>query len=82
MPDIVRSTAGLVEERVRAAVEDGTRFGDVGRALPALYVIRAGRIAAFEGLADAVQAVALAREELAGCDPLEPIAILTVRRDA
>lgn len=81
-PDVIRSTAGLVEERVRAAVEDATRFGDVGRALPALYVIRAGRIAAFEGLADAVQAVALAREELAGCDPVEPIAILTVRRDA
>jgi N-methylhydantoinase A len=79
---VVQTTAGVVERRVREAVERGTRFGDVGRALPALYVIRGARIAAFEGLVGSEQAVALAREELAGCDPDERVALLTAQRDA
>ena len=35
----------------RDAIERATRFGDVGRALPALYLLRGARVAAFEGLA-------------------------------
>lgn len=77
-----RTTAGNVARDVAAAVESATNFGDVGRALPALYLVRGGRIAAFEGLADATQAADLAAEELSGCEPSEPIAILTVPRSA
>lgn len=79
---VVHAVAGEIEARVERAVEAATRFGDVGRALPALYLLRAGRIATFEGLASADQAVALAREELAGCDQREAVAILTVARAA
>jgi N-methylhydantoinase A/oxoprolinase/acetone carboxylase beta subunit len=81
-PAIVLTAADAIEERVRACVEDATRFGDVGRALPALYVLRGSRIAAFEGLADGPQAVALAREEVTGCAPDEPVAVITVSREA
>ncbi|HEY5349210.1 MAG TPA: hydantoinase/oxoprolinase family protein, partial [Candidatus Lustribacter sp.] len=79
---LLRTTAGQVEARVREAIERATRFGDVGRALPALYLVRGARVASFDGLAGGEQAVALAREDLEGCDPNEPIAILTVSREA
>jgi N-methylhydantoinase A/oxoprolinase/acetone carboxylase beta subunit len=79
---LVRTVAGDVELRVRRAIESATRFGDVGRALPALYLVRGGRIAAFDGLVSGDQAVALAREEVDGCDPHEPIALLTLTRQA
>lgn len=77
-----RTIAGGVARDAAIAVESATNFGDVGRALPALYVLRGGRIAAFEGLANAAQAGELAAEDLTGCDPNEPIAMLIVPRDA
>jgi len=79
---LAQTTAGRTEGGVRRAVEHATRYGDVGRALPALYLVRGARIAAFDGLLDSEQAVALAREELDGCDPGEPVAILTTIRSA
>ncbi|HEY4440271.1 MAG TPA: hydantoinase/oxoprolinase family protein, partial [Candidatus Elarobacter sp.] len=44
------------------AIDDETTFGDVGRALPDVYVLRGERIGAFEGLAEGAQIVALARD--------------------
>jgi N-methylhydantoinase A len=61
------------------AVEEATRFGDVGRSLPALYLVCAGRVAAYEGLVSAPQAVELVREELAGSTGDEPVALFTVK---
>jgi N-methylhydantoinase A len=81
-PELTAAAAGDLEPRVHAAVERATRFGDVGRALPALYLVHGGRIAAFDGLTDGEQAQALVREELEGCDPREPVALLTVARSA
>jgi N-methylhydantoinase A len=81
-PQLTRAAAGDLEPRVHAAVERATRFGDVGRALPALYLVHGGRIAAFDGLTDGEQAQALVREALEGCDPREPVALLTVARSA
>jgi N-methylhydantoinase A len=78
--ELVRTTASEVDERVQSAVESATRFGDVGRALPALYLARRARIAAFDGLAGADQAVALVRDELHGSVPSEPVALLTAAR--
>jgi N-methylhydantoinase A len=75
-------TIAELEARVRESVEAMTNFGDVGRALPALYVLRAGRIAAFEGLTSAEQAAALAAEECEGCAPAESVALLLVARQA
>jgi N-methylhydantoinase A len=79
---VERAPAGEVAARVRQAIEAGTRFGDVGRAIPALYILRAARVAAFEGLANGEQGVALASEEIEGCDPREMIALITVARRA
>ncbi len=81
-PALTRAAAGDVEPHLRAAVEAATRFGDVGRVLPALYLVHGGRIAAFDGLTDGEQAQALVREELEGCDQREPVALLTVARSA
>jgi N-methylhydantoinase A/oxoprolinase/acetone carboxylase beta subunit len=79
---VTPATAGGAVERVRAGVERATRFGDVGRRLPALYLLRGGRIAAFEGLSGTEQAADLAGEELEGCGPAEPVTILVVPRSA
>jgi N-methylhydantoinase A/oxoprolinase/acetone carboxylase beta subunit len=81
-PKLIRTTAGEIEAIVRAAIENATEFGDVGRALPALYVLRGGRIAAFEGLEGSDQAAALAVEETEGCRRDEPVALLLVARAA
>ncbi len=76
------TTVADVVPRVREAIEGATHFGDVGRAVPALYVMRASRIAAFEGLTGAEQGAALAAEETEGCESEERIALLVVPRAA
>lgn len=81
-PVVTLATAGEIATRVREAIENATNFGDVGRALPALYLLRGGRIAAFEGLSSAEQGAALAAEETEGCEPDERIALLVVPREA
>jgi N-methylhydantoinase A/oxoprolinase/acetone carboxylase beta subunit len=79
---LTRTTAARVESLVRDAVETATQFGDVGRALPALYLLRGARVAAYEGLTNTEQAVALAAEEVEGCAPDESIVILIEPRNA
>lgn len=79
----VRQTrAAQALEQLRGAVEQATSFGDVGRALPDIYVLHGARIADFSGLASAEQAVALAEEELEGRAPDAPVVILTASRPA
>jgi N-methylhydantoinase A/oxoprolinase/acetone carboxylase beta subunit len=79
----VRTTqAASALDDLRGAVEEATAFGDVGRALPDIYVLHGARIADFSGLASAQQAVALAEEELAGRAPDAPVVILTASRPA
>jgi N-methylhydantoinase A len=80
-PTLIRTIVEEVETRVRDAIERATQFGDVGRALPALYLLRAARIAAFEGLTSTEQGVALALEETEGCAPDDRVALLVVRRE-
>lgn len=79
---VTRVTAGRVDERLRESMESATNFGDVGRALPELYLLHGGRIADFCGLASIEQAVALAREELAGRNDAEEIVIITIPQRA
>jgi hypothetical protein len=79
-PAVVRTSVAQTVACVRDAVERATEFGDVGRALPALYVLRGGRIAAFEGLSSTEQAAELAGEEIDGCAPGEAVALLVVPR--
>ncbi|HTJ28607.1 MAG TPA: hydantoinase/oxoprolinase family protein [Candidatus Limnocylindria bacterium] len=70
--------AAEVAERLPRLIEEQTRFGDVGRALPDVFLLRGARIAEFSGLGEAAQICALADEELAGVADDEPIAIVLV----
>jgi N-methylhydantoinase A/oxoprolinase/acetone carboxylase beta subunit len=76
------TSAAQIGPHVSDAIEKSTAFGDVGRALPALYILRANRIAAFEGLTSAEQGAALAQEETQGCTEDERVALLLVARQA
>jgi hypothetical protein len=80
--NVLHTTASAAAQALPAAIEEATSFGDVGRALPELYVLHGGRIADFSGLASADQAVALAREELAELPPDGAVAVLTAPRPA
>jgi N-methylhydantoinase A len=84
VPDghVITSTAGELAESLAAMFEHYTRFGDVGRALPDVRIAYAARIADFSGVADLEQAVALAREEVAGCDPAAVVAVIAAPRSA
>jgi len=73
---VTQTVAGTIQETLRAAIEEATSFGDVGRALPNVYVLHGARMADFSGLASADQAIALAVEELAGREPDAPVVIL------
>ncbi len=77
-----QTTAGRAIEDLREAIEKATAFGDVGRALPDIYVVHGARIADFSGLASPDQAAALAEEELAGRAPDAAVLILTASRPA
>jgi N-methylhydantoinase A/oxoprolinase/acetone carboxylase beta subunit len=81
-PRVTLTTAGTLHTEVLDEIEAATNFGDVGRALPALYLLRGGRIAAFDGLTSSEQAAALAAEEIEGCDPSERVALVIVAREA
>ncbi|MBV9271736.1 MAG: hypothetical protein JO165_11620 [Candidatus Eremiobacteraeota bacterium] len=79
---ITQTSAGDVEATLPRLIENATNFGDVGRALPDLYLLHGGRIADFSGLASAEQALALAAEELSGREPSAPVIVLTAKRSA
>jgi N-methylhydantoinase A/oxoprolinase/acetone carboxylase beta subunit len=78
---LVRQTlAGQALDVLRATAEEATAFGDVGRALPDIYVLHGARIADFSGLAASDQALALAGEELQGLQAQAPVVIIAVAR--
>ncbi|HEX4014990.1 MAG TPA: hydantoinase/oxoprolinase family protein [Candidatus Cybelea sp.] len=79
---LTATSVARLEAHLREVVEGATQFGDVGRALPALYLLRRSRVAAFDGLTTVDQAVALAAEEMQGCDPGERVVVLVEPRDA
>jgi N-methylhydantoinase A len=79
---VTQTRCGDLQPVLRDAIEAATSFGDVGRALPDLYLLHGGRIADFSGLAGADQAVALANEEVTGRSADDLVAIVTVSRAA
>jgi N-methylhydantoinase A len=81
-PILTLTTVAQLTARVAETIESGTLFGDVGRVIPALHVLRANRIATYEGLSSAQQGAALAAEETQGCAPGERVALLIVPRAA
>jgi N-methylhydantoinase A/oxoprolinase/acetone carboxylase beta subunit len=84
LPDAQALTlrAGDVAAALPRLIEDRTTFGDVGRALPDVFVLRGARIGEFAGMAEPSQIVGLARDELAGVDDDEPVVVVTVRKRA
>ncbi len=76
------TTVAALDQALARAIEDATRFGDVGRALPDIYLVHRGHIADLRGMASAEQARALAREEIAGCNDAEEVVMITVSRAA
>ncbi|HEX3368756.1 MAG TPA: hydantoinase/oxoprolinase family protein [Candidatus Cybelea sp.] len=80
--ELTTTTVSGLASHLRDVVEGATQFGDVGRALPALYLLRHSRVAVFDGLTSVEQAVALGAEEMQGCTGGEPIAVLVEPRNA
>jgi hypothetical protein len=79
---VAQTDAAHALDVLRATVEEATAFGDVGRALPDIYVLHGARIVDFSGLAQAEQVAALASEELQGREPNAAIVILAASRPA
>ena len=79
---VTSTTVAKLDDALARSIEDATRFGDVGRALPDLYLVHRGHIADLRGMAGAAQARALAQEEVAGCDEGEEVIAITVPRVA
>ncbi|MGA8839446.1 MAG: hypothetical protein WB491_03035, partial [Candidatus Aquilonibacter sp.] len=77
---VTETTVRDLDQALEAAMESATSFGDVGRALPELYVLHQGHIADFSGLGSIDQARALVREEVSGRDAGEAVTIVTVKR--
>jgi N-methylhydantoinase A/oxoprolinase/acetone carboxylase beta subunit len=69
--------AGKLANALPALIDAATTFGDVGRALPDVFLLRGARIAEFAGLGEVEQILALARDELAGVDADEPVVAIT-----
>ena len=79
---VARTTAAAAGDVLARTLEEQTTFGDVGRALPAIYLIHGARIADLSGLANASQVIALAKEELSGREPAAAVALITARNTA
>jgi N-methylhydantoinase A/oxoprolinase/acetone carboxylase beta subunit len=74
--------AAGVDRTLARAIDEQTAFGDVGRALPDVFVLRAGRIGEFAGMAESVQIAGLVRDELAGVDDADAIVLVVVPKRA
>jgi N-methylhydantoinase A/oxoprolinase/acetone carboxylase beta subunit len=79
---VLATTGANAQRDLRDAIEAATTFGDVGRALPSVYLMHGGRIADFSGLASADQAIALAQEEIGGRDDTAPVVVVTAPTNA
>jgi hypothetical protein len=76
------ATVETSEAALTVAYERGTRYGDVGRALPDVRLVYGSRIVDLSGVSEPAQAQALARDEFGGLAPDTPIALLVAARPA
>jgi N-methylhydantoinase A/oxoprolinase/acetone carboxylase beta subunit len=74
--------AGDAERVLARAVDEHTTFGDVGRALPDVFLLRGARIGEFTGMAEAAQITGLVRDEQQGVADDEPVVLLVVPKRA
>jgi N-methylhydantoinase A/oxoprolinase/acetone carboxylase beta subunit len=77
-PTSVAALAGTV----RAAIEELTAYGDVGRVLPDLWLCVGARTVELAGLVDAETALALVADDVAGLADDVPLVLLAVPRRA
>jgi N-methylhydantoinase A/oxoprolinase/acetone carboxylase beta subunit len=75
-------SCGELAPRLPSIIDDDTSFGDVGRALPDVYLLRGSHIAAFAGMGDAAQIAALVADEVAGLRNDDRVLVLSVPRRA
>jgi N-methylhydantoinase A len=79
---VVATSAGQLENAIVAAIDEHTSYGDVGRALPDLWLLAGARIVELTGLTDAESAVALAADDIAGLADDTIVAIVVVAKRA
>jgi len=79
---VVPASAALAVSAIAATIEEHTSYGDVGRALPDLWLLAGARIVELSGLTDAESATALAADEVAGMPETTPIAIVVAAKRA
>ncbi len=79
---ITPTSAGRVASELSRIIEEQTAFGDVGRALPQLYVLHGAKVTDLSGLSSGAQVVALAAEELSGLPADAPVCFLTSKNRA
>jgi N-methylhydantoinase A len=74
--------AAAVGPTLVRAIDEHTAFGDVGRALPDVFVLCGSRIAEFAGMAEAPQIAGLVADELAGAADDEVVLLVVVPKRA
>lgn len=76
------TTAAQLPVAIAAAIEEYTSYGDVGKALPDLWVLAGARIVELTGTTDADGALALAADEIAGLPDDTSLALVTLAKRA
>ena len=74
------TTAGAWEPVVRRRVDEAVEYNDGGASLPNTYVLIGKRIVDLSGMRSVEQLTALARAELAGLAPDEPVVVIVTGR--
>ncbi len=67
---------------LRAAIDDHTAYGDVGRVLPDLWLLAGARTIELAGCVDAEQVLALVADDLTAAAPDAALAIIAIPRRA
>ena len=79
---VALTTAAGLATTLAATIEEHTTYGDVGRALPDLWLLAGARIIELTGLTNAEDAAGLAADDIAGLPPDAPLAIIAAPRRA
>lgn len=78
--NVFPTTAGAWEPVVRRRVDEAVEYNDGGASLPNTYVLIGKRIVDLSGMRSVEQLTALARAELAGLAPDEPVVVIVTGR--
>ncbi|MGA2395930.1 MAG: hydantoinase/oxoprolinase family protein [Candidatus Lustribacter sp.] len=78
----IATTAGQLAPAIRAAIEEFTNYGDVGKVLPDLWLLAGARIVELTGLTEVEGALALAADDVAGLPDDTLLALVVVAKRA